>query len=166
MALRECPHDFDKILCVARASDADDELPCLASSEPFADSAGVARLRQGQPCVLYEHLAGGGELHLATAAIEELHAQLVLELSDLLTQRWLPHVQARRGTPEVQCLGDGDHIPKVPEFHGWVTRSSESATDIELISQRLDFDMPSILHILRALLNPHAERVTLHGGSE
>ena len=52
--------------------------------------------------------AGGGEGDRPRGAVDELHAELALELLDLPAQRRLGHVQALGGAPEVQLLGDGD----------------------------------------------------------
>ena len=59
----------------------------------------------------------GGELDAAAGALEQPAAQLGLERADLLAERRLGDVQARRGAPEVQLLGDGDEIAKLAEFH-------------------------------------------------
>ncbi len=54
--------------------------------------------------------AGGGELHAALGALEQPHAQLLLQVGDGLRQRRLRHVQARGGAAEVQLVGDGDEL--------------------------------------------------------
>jgi hypothetical protein len=87
-------------------------------------------------------------LDLPTASIEELYAQLILELANLLAEWGLPHLQASGGAAEVKRFGDGDDVSQVPEFHGWGYPLSQCAIDIDLISQPLDFDMPSILSVI------------------
>ncbi len=50
----------------------------------------------------------GGERDRSGGAVDELHAELVLELLDLPAQRRLRHVQPLGGAAEVQFLRDGD----------------------------------------------------------
>ena len=60
----------------------------------------------------------------ALGAVEELDAELLLELADLLAYCRLRDVQALRRAAEVQLLGDGDEVPQVTEFHGdppWIS---------------------------------------------
>ncbi len=64
-----------------------------------------------------EHGPGRGQLDLALVAQQQRRADLLLELADLLAQRRLGHVQALRGTAEVQLLGDGDEVAQVAELH-------------------------------------------------
>ena len=52
--------------------------------------------------------AGGGERDRPGGAVDELHAELALELLDLPAQRRLGHVEAFGRAPEVQFFGDGD----------------------------------------------------------
>ncbi|GAA3778497.1 hypothetical protein GCM10022206_16830 [Streptomyces chiangmaiensis] len=49
--------------------------------------------------------------------MKQVHAELGLELADLLGQRRLGHVQPLRGAAEVTLLGDSDEVPEVPEIH-------------------------------------------------
>ena len=51
---------------------------------------------------------GRGQGDRPGGAVDELHAELALELLDLPAQRRLGHVQPLGGPPEVQFLGDGD----------------------------------------------------------
>ncbi len=62
-------------------------------------------------------MARVGERHRAPRAHEQLHPQLGLQRADLLAQRRLGDVQAKRGAREVQLLGDGDEIAQVAQFH-------------------------------------------------
>jgi len=57
--------------------------------------------------------------------IEELDADLVLELADLLAERRLRGSQCRCGGAETQLLRDGDEIPQVPEFDGCTSPLSD-----------------------------------------
>src|SRR3954467_6590276 len=63
--------------------------------------------------------AGGGQFDAVHAAVQELNADLIFEITDLATERRL-----RRGQPflrrerQAALLGDRDKIAKVPELHG------------------------------------------------
>lgn len=63
---------------------------------------GVVRLVEDAACQVDEDAPGLGQLHPATAAVEELHTELVLEPSDLLAQRQLGNVLTLGGPTEVQ----------------------------------------------------------------
>ena len=62
--------------------------------------------------------AGRGEGDAAVGAVEQPHAQLCLELADLLADGGLRHVQALGGAAEVQLLRDRDEVPQVSQLHG------------------------------------------------
>jgi hypothetical protein len=47
--------------------------------------------------------------------VEELDAELPLELADLLAERRLRDLEALRRAAEVQLLGDGDEVAQPPE---------------------------------------------------
>lgn len=67
---------------------------------------------------LLKDLTGFGELHLALAAQEKLHSQHVLDtLADLRAQGWLSHVQLLGRPAEVQLLGHGQEVAKMPQFN-------------------------------------------------
>ena len=72
---------------------------------------------QDLPRLRQQHRAGGGQLHAAAVALEQRHAQLRLELADLLTQRRLGDVQTLGRTPEVRLLRDRDEVAEVAELH-------------------------------------------------
>ena len=55
-------------------------------------------------------VAGVGELDPTSRSVEQVDAQLGLELPDRGAQRLLGHVQAGSGSGEVQLLGDGDEV--------------------------------------------------------
>ena len=87
----------------------------------------VARVLRGHPsdlgllqhptCFVQQGGAGIGEGDAPLGAVEETHAQLLLELADLLADRRLGDVQALRRAAEVQFLSDGDEVPEMPKFH-------------------------------------------------
>jgi hypothetical protein len=59
-----------------------------------------------------------GESHLPLRPVEQLDAQLVLELSDLLAEWRLADVELFGGLSEVQAVSDGHDVSKMSEFHG------------------------------------------------
>jgi hypothetical protein len=77
------------------------------------------------PPAVQEHLAGGGEVHPPGGPVQQPHAELLLELADLLGQRRLGHVQALGGAAEVALLGHGDEVVELPDLHRgtWPFRS-------------------------------------------
>ncbi|ANZ41521.1 hypothetical protein BBK82_41800 [Lentzea guizhouensis] len=90
--------------------------------QPGGDPAGLGRRvvhggQHGAGAVEVDG-AGAGELDLAGGAVQQGHAELGLQLLDLLGQRRLGHVQAFGGAAEVPFLGDGDEVAQVAEFHG------------------------------------------------
>ena len=55
-----------------------------------------------------------GEGDAAAVAVEELHAELGLERSNLLADAGLRDVQPLGGAAEVELLGHGDERPQLP----------------------------------------------------
>jgi len=74
-------------------------------------------LLQRRRHVAAQDLAGLGEAHLPAAAVEQRHAQLFLQLLDLVRQGRLRHVQALGGPGEVEGLRDGVEVAQVAQFH-------------------------------------------------
>ena len=73
----------------------------------------VARLPhrfQGEPRLVEKDPAGGGELHLAGIAHEQLGGQFVLKGADRRRQGRLHDVDATGSAGEVHLLGDGDEM--------------------------------------------------------
>jgi len=64
-----------------------------------------------------EGAAGIGQRDVMPAPIEQRHANLCLELADLLAQRGLRRVQTAGGAREVQLVGDSDEVFQVAELH-------------------------------------------------
>jgi hypothetical protein len=50
-------------------------------------------------------------------AVQEHHAELGLELADLLAHCRLGDVEPLRRAPEVKLLGDGDEVAEMSQFH-------------------------------------------------
>lgn len=63
------------------------------------------------PCEGQETLAMNGELNFARAAIEEFHAKLLLESTDLLTQGGGRDAESIGRATEVQLFSEGAEIP-------------------------------------------------------
>jgi hypothetical protein len=72
------------------------------------DDSGAHRSMQVQqlPDRLRESSAGGGELDPSGSAVEQGCAEVGLERADSAAEVWLSDVDARRGTTEMQILGD------------------------------------------------------------
>ena len=62
-----------------------------------------------------EDLAGLGEPGALRGAVEQLRAELLLELADLPAQRRLRDAQLGGGAAEVPVLGDGGEVPHQPQ---------------------------------------------------
>ena len=67
--------------------------------------------------VLEQRRARRGERDAAAIALEQPHAELVLERPHLLADARLGQVQPVGGAAEVQLLGDRDERPELAEFH-------------------------------------------------
>jgi hypothetical protein len=74
------------------------------------------RLLERDSGLLEERLAGGGQADGARAAVDELGAELVLEVLDLPTERRLRDVEALRGPTEVALLGQGHERAQVTQL--------------------------------------------------
>jgi hypothetical protein len=72
---------------------------------------------QAGTCLGDERLACGGEAHLPRRTFEQAHAELLLQLADLLAEGWLPHTLTERGPAEVELLGEGDRMAQLLKIH-------------------------------------------------
>jgi hypothetical protein len=76
-------------------------------------------LEQCQPGMIKEGAAGRGELNATRTTLQQLGADLYLQITDLAAQRWLRRMQSPLG-----CIGEAaflDHsyeIAQMPELHG------------------------------------------------
>jgi hypothetical protein len=77
-------------------------------------------LAEHAPRLLEHGVAGVCQRDAPLGAVEEPHAELLLELPNLLAHGRLRDVQALRGPAEVQLLGDRDEVPDVAKLHAWV----------------------------------------------
>lgn len=60
-----------------------------------------------------EHGAGVRAEHALCGAVQQLRAQFVLELAQLLGQRGLGHVQEQRGARQRAVVDDGDEVAQL-----------------------------------------------------
>ena len=74
-------------------------------------------LLQDTPGFDEEHGPGGRQRDLVVRPIQEPNAQLLLEVVHLLADGRLADSQTVSGAPEVQLIGDGDEVAKMPKFH-------------------------------------------------
>ena len=94
----------------------------LATSVACSACARVNRAstRKARPCVR--------QLDAAVRPMEEPDAEVLLEATDLLTERGLRDVKALRGSAEVQLFRDGYEVAEVAKFHErTISQSSRSA---------------------------------------
>ena len=64
-----------------------------------------------------EHLAGLRHRDAAGRALDERHAELGLEAADLLRERRLRDVLARRGAREVALVRERDEVAQLAQIH-------------------------------------------------
>ena len=67
--------------------------------------------------LLEQRSARGRQRDRALRALEQLHAELALEVADLLADGGLGDVQPLGGAAKVQFLRDGDEVSEVAQFH-------------------------------------------------
>jgi len=95
----------------------DDQLPDLPSRRSARDLCCVFRLGQGQLRFDQEGATGVCQLDSAVRPMEEADAEVLLETTDLLTQRRLRDVKALRGSTEVQLFRDGNEVAEMAKLH-------------------------------------------------
>ena len=78
-------------------------------------------------------------------AVEQRHAELGLELADLLADARLGEVQAVGGAAEVKLLGDGDERAQLPQFHGRMIGAAFHRTRTLVLTVRGPPAVPSAL---------------------
>ena len=91
---------------------------CPGDARPGEAGAfgGAFECAEGERCLLEERPAGRGERNLAAGADEQVGAERVLELANLVAQRRLGDVEARGCAAEVQLLRDGQEVAQQPRF--------------------------------------------------
>jgi hypothetical protein len=101
-----------------RAGEAQAQAAARARPGLLGPLRGARRAGQDVARVIQEANARGGERHAAAVALEQPHAELVLQRPHLLRHARLRQVQLLGGAAEVQLLGDGDEGSELPELHG------------------------------------------------
>src|SRR5262245_19849055 len=96
---------------------ADAERAVLTASRTARQRHGPVDLPEKAPDLVEKDGAGCRERHPAPVALEEAQSELVLQITDLTTERRLGDVDARGGAAEVKLLSDGDEIAEVPKIH-------------------------------------------------
>ncbi|RYY88844.1 MAG: hypothetical protein EOO24_33810, partial [Comamonadaceae bacterium] len=76
----------------------------------------VAQLLEDGLRVRVEGLAGLGDRHARAAAVEQLHAQLFLQLGDLLAQRRLRDEHLQRGARQAAAVGHRQEVLELSQF--------------------------------------------------
>ena len=99
-----------------RADEVDPQPAGLPGVDPPRGLNGAVELCQQLPGVAQERLARRGQLHPPSGAGQQLAAELVLELADLLAQRRLGDVQPGGRAAEVQLLGDGHEVAQLAQL--------------------------------------------------
>jgi hypothetical protein len=61
--------------------------------------------------------AGFGKLHPSRIPREQLEAELIFQIADLLAQCGLRDMKAVSCSPQARFFGDRNKIAKVPQFH-------------------------------------------------
>ena len=74
-------------------------------------------LRERAPRTGHQPLPGRGQGDVPRGAVDERDADLVLEALDLLRERGLRDVQARRRAREVPLVGERDQVAQLAQFH-------------------------------------------------
>ncbi len=82
------------------------------------DRADLLDLVEHLACALRDLAADLGQQHLARSALDQGHAEFLLELANLGRQGRLAHATRFRGTAEMAVLGERDEIAQVTEVHG------------------------------------------------
>ena len=72
---------------------------------------------QRRPRLVQQPRSRGREVHLPGRPLEQLHAQLGLELAYSLRERGSGHVQPSRGATEMLLFGDGHEVGQPPKIH-------------------------------------------------
>src|SRR4029079_3689838 len=102
----------DRVRRVADAQPAE-----LALAGAACRLAGDLGLADHAPRLLEQDGTRGSEGDAAMRAVQQQHAELGLELADLLAHCRLSDVQPLRRAPGVQLLGDGDEVSEMSQFH-------------------------------------------------
>src|SRR6478672_8840317 len=100
-----------------RLDEADAQAPGLATRCALRRTLRAFRLRQSETCFGEKGTPRGRQLHPAWNALEQRHADLTLEVTDLPAQWRLRDPQALGGAAEVGLLGHRDEVAEMSELH-------------------------------------------------
>jgi hypothetical protein len=99
------------------ADETDREFADLAAAGAPCHQHRLLEPRQDLPRFLQKCMPGLGQRQMPLGAMEQRHAQFLLERTNLHRQRRLRDMQFLRGPAEVQFLGNHDEIAQVAQFH-------------------------------------------------
>ena len=94
----------------------DGERPGLPAARGLGGGERVVDRAQGGAGGLEQRLAGLGELDAAGGAVQQRHAELLLQARDRGAERLLGDVHPPRGAREVQLLGHRDEVAQVAQL--------------------------------------------------
>ncbi len=89
----------------------------FAACRPLGRLAGPVGVMQCRPCFDQKRIAGLGERDATVCAQKKLHAKLVLQRTNVLTQRRLGNAQALGCTTDMQFFGGGNKVAELAEVH-------------------------------------------------
>ena len=116
----------------------DGDFPHARGSQPADPQQGVIEIFQQQLDLAREVAPDGGELHAAGGAVEQTHAERLLELVDAAAEGWLGDVHRFGGLAEVAQLGDGTKGQQVVEVevdgHGGLLIDANSGSIVRNVA--------------------------------
>jgi len=102
---------------LGQVHDADPDQPGLAAPRHADPGHGAIQVGQQAASAVQQFRAGFGELDGAPGPPEQLDLKHAFHPRDGLRQAGLGDVQAGRGAPEMQLLGDYGEVPQIAELH-------------------------------------------------
>ena len=81
------------------------------------NGAGPVRLCKQRPSFRQQGLTCRRQFNTPIAALEKPSAELFFQHPNLVTERRLGHVEPKRCTTEVQCLGKNDEVAEAAKIH-------------------------------------------------
>jgi hypothetical protein len=92
-------------------------VPSIVLGDHANDERLVHTAREDLSRFIEKGATGVCQCDMPFRAHEKCCLELVLELPDLLAQRWLAHIESLRRSAEMQRFCDGDEVTEVSEFH-------------------------------------------------
>ncbi|MCY1547882.1 hypothetical protein D9M68_839620 [compost metagenome] len=109
---------------IQRGADKADRHLVLDLADALGHRLQLGGLGQQLQRVGVEVAPGVGQLERARVALEQLHAQVILQLLDLARQRGLGDMQPLGRAGEVAFLCHGHEVTQVPQFHDYTSQVS------------------------------------------